>query len=171
MGTAFTIGYGNRDAEALWAALRDADVGVLVDVRSAPYSRHRPEFSKRSLQREAIRRGFEYRFLGEELGGRPDAPTCYSDGRIVYARCRERAPFREGIVAVAALADAGQRPCLLCAEEDPARCHRTELITPALIDAGVEVVHLLRDGSHEPHDDLVRRIREPQMGLFEDRGD
>ncbi len=166
MGRAYTIGYGNRDVEAFWAALRDADVGVLVDVRSAPYSRHRPEFSKRPLQREAAKRGLEYRFLGEELGGRPDAPTCYVDGRIVYARCRERAPFREGIVAVAALADKGRRPCLLCAEEDPARCHRTDLVTPALVEAGLEVVHLLADGSQEGHEELVRRVRDPQMDLF-----
>lgn len=171
MGRAFTIGYGNRDTEAFWAALRDAEVGVLVDVRSSPYSRHRPEFSKRPLQREAARRGFEYGFLGEKLGGRPDAPTCYVDGRIVYARCRERAPFRDGIVAVAALAAEGHRPCLMCAEEDPARCHRTELLSPALADAGVEVVHLLPDGSRETHEDLTRRIREPQMGLFEESGD
>lgn len=167
----FTIGYGNRDAEAFWAALRDAGVGALVDVRSAPYSRHRPEFSKRPLQREAARRGIEYRFLGEELGGRPDAPICYVDGRIVYARCRERASFREGIVAVVALADEGRFPCLMCAEEDPVNCHRAELVSPALVEAGVEVVHLLSDGAREGHDDLVRRLRGPQIGLFDGVGD
>lgn len=166
MGRAFTIGYGNRGAEAFWAALRGAGVGVLVDVRSAPYSRHRPEFSKRPLQREAVRRGFEYRFLGEELGGRPDAPACYVDGRIVHARCRERGPFREAAALVAALADEGRRPCLMCAEEDPARCHRAELISPALVEAGVEVVHLLADGSRQDHAVLARRMQGPQLGLF-----
>ena len=86
---------------------------------------------------------------------------------MVYARCRERAPFREGIIEIVALAAAGKVPCLMCAEEDPARCHRTELVSPALIDAGVEVRHLLRDGSWERHEALIRRNQPPQMRLFD----
>ncbi len=168
MGAVFTIGYGNRDVEAFWAALRDAGVQVLVDVRSAPYSRHRPEFSKKSLQREAGRRGLDYLFLGHQLGGRPDAPICYVNGRIDYARCRERAPFREGIATVSALASEGRSPCLMCAEENPAGCHRTRLVTPALVEVGLEVVHLLRDGSRESHDDLMRREKGPQLGMFDE---
>jgi len=167
MRRVYTIGYGNRDAERFWETLRGVGVTVLVDVRSAPYSRHRPEFSKRALQSEASRLGFAYRFLGAELGGRPEAPTCYVDGRVVYARCRERAPFREGIIAVAALATQDRTPCLMCAEADPANCHRTELISPALIDAGVEVVHLLPDGTLESHGELIHRTCKPQMTLFE----
>lgn len=166
MTAVYTIGYGNLDGETFWGNLRDAGVQVLVDVRSAPYSRHRPEFSRAPLQSEAERRGFEYIFLGHQLGGRPDAPICYVNGRVDYARCAERAPFRDGIAAVTALARDGRRPVLMCAEEDPARCHRTRLVTPAIVEAGVEVVHLLKDGSSECHDAMVRRDRGPQMGLF-----
>lgn len=165
-GIVYTIGYGNRDADAIWSALRNAGIGVLLDVRSAPYSRHRPQFSKDPLSRAAVRHSIGYRFVGRALGGRPDDPSCYVDGKVDYALCRERRAFQDGIDQVVAMATGGQIACLVCAEEDPARCHRTLLITPALVKAGVDVRHLLPDGSWESHQDLVERTRSPQMTLF-----
>jgi hypothetical protein len=34
----------------------------------------------------------------------------------------------------------------MCSEGDPNECHRSWLITPSLIDAGVTVQHILPDG-------------------------
>jgi uncharacterized protein (DUF488 family) len=51
---------------------------------------------------------------------------------------------------------------MLCAEEDPARCHRHLLIAPALEERGVEVVHIRGDGRLQG-DAAV----EPQLSLFD----
>jgi len=168
-GRVYTIGYGNRDADALWAALREVDVGILIDVRSAPYSRFRPEFSKKPLAEAAQVRGLEYRFLGDRLGARPDDPGCYVDGQVVYERVAERPAFHHGIDQVAAIAARARIPCLLCAENDPARCHRALLVAPALVEAGLQVVHLLADGTQIDQQTLVRRARTAQLTLFGER--
>jgi hypothetical protein len=40
----------------------------------------------------------------------------------------------------------------MCAELDPASCHRSTLIGAALDEHGVEVVHILGDGSTKPYE-------------------
>jgi len=42
----YTIGYGNRSFNEFVGLLRLYDIKFLVDVRSQPYSRFKPEFSK-----------------------------------------------------------------------------------------------------------------------------
>jgi uncharacterized protein (DUF488 family) len=44
---------------------------------------------------------------------------------------------------------------LLCAEEHPENCHRARVIAPALEEMGVQVVHLLHDGTALPHQDSL----------------
>jgi len=36
---------------------------------------------------------------------------------------------------------------LLCAEGDPKNCHRQHIIAQTLLDSGLKVVHILKDGS------------------------
>ena len=43
----YTIGYGARTLEAFIAALQAQRIAYVVDVRSAPYSKFKPEFSRR----------------------------------------------------------------------------------------------------------------------------
>lgn len=57
-----------------------------------------------------------------------------------------------------------RRTAILCAEEDPGRCHRRLLIAPALRVKDVRVVHIRSDGRVEddPPSDVA-----PQLPLFE----
>lgn len=36
---------------------------------------------------------------------------------------------------------------LLCAEGDPAKCHRQHIIAQTLLDSGTQVLHILKDGT------------------------
>ena len=49
---------------------------------------------------------------------------------------------------------------LMCAEEDPGRCHRSVLITPDLINKGFEVRDIRSDGSYE-----VAEVQPKQLEL------
>src|SRR5207244_1134680 len=69
----FTVGYGNRSVEELIALLEENRVGFLVDVRSAPYSKFKPEFSKDALAARLADFDIRYIFLGNELGGKPNS--------------------------------------------------------------------------------------------------
>ncbi|MCA9829152.1 MAG: DUF488 domain-containing protein, partial [Dehalococcoidia bacterium] len=60
----YTIGYGNRSIEAFVALLQAHDIAFLLDVRSAPYSRHQPAFSKEPLAAALQQHGIRYLYLG-----------------------------------------------------------------------------------------------------------
>jgi len=57
--TIFTIGYERRDGEDLMAALRDAGVAHLADIRDKPMSR-KPDFRARALAAMCQDAGIEY---------------------------------------------------------------------------------------------------------------
>ena len=76
----FTVGYGTRTVEELIAALRSNQIEYLIDVRSSPYSKFKPEFSKEPLQIRLEHAGIRYLFMGDTLGGQPKDLACHTDG-------------------------------------------------------------------------------------------
>jgi hypothetical protein len=60
------------------------------------------------------------------------------------------------------------RVAYMCAEEDPAACHRTRLVTPAVRARGCAVRHLRCDGRDLSHEELMAAPgRAAQPDLFE----
>nr|WP_246514689.1 DUF488 domain-containing protein [Neoroseomonas soli] len=135
-----TIGYERATPSTLLAALREAKVQTLVDVRAIANSR-KPGFSKGALSAALEEAGIGYlhlRALGTPAAGREAART----GKPEVMK-RIFAAHLEGTEAQAALANLGdlarrQRVCLLCLEDDPRHCHRT-LVAEA---AGLPAIHL-----------------------------
>ena len=166
----FTIGHSNHAIGTLVELLRRNDVTAIADVRSHPVSRRFPDFDKKALQEYLKEAGIRYVFLGEGLGARPRDPACYSNGCADFDKMRKARPFQE---ALARLRQGAQefRICLLCAEKDPAECHRTWLVAQTLHEEGSEVKHILVDGGIENHDTLLHRVAGtdvPMNSLFDD---
>ena len=152
-----TVGHSNHPLETFLALLRQHGVTVVADVRSAPYSRFNPQFNRKALEDRLETIGIEYVFLGRALGGRPDDPSCYEDGRVRYDRLARTPLFGDGLERV--VEGAGrQRIALMCAEKEPLDCHRTILVGRSLVERGVTVAHILADGSLEPHDETMDRL-------------
>lgn len=149
--TIHTIGHGRAAFAAVAEVLARHGVATIVDVRSHPYSRHAPDFSRPVLEGLAAASGFGYRWSGEALGGRPADPALLRpDGTPDDAALRRSPRFRAALADLAALASDGG-VVLLCAEERPDYCHRARVIAPALQETGLRVVHLLHDGTALPH--------------------
>ena len=152
-----TIGHSTHALEAFVALLRRHHVAKVTDVRSAPYSRFNPQFNREALARNLAACGIEYVFLGLELGGRSDDPSCYENGRIRYDRVAATPSFQRGLDRV--VQNAGGRPvALMCAEKEPLNCHRTLLVAQALTARGVPVAHILADGGLETHAAAMERL-------------
>ncbi len=66
--TLYTIGHSNHPIEVFTKILRSFEIGLVVDVRSIPRSRHNPQFDQAELERELHTQGIEYLHL-KELGG------------------------------------------------------------------------------------------------------
>ena len=166
-----TVGHSNHAPEDFLALLAQHGVTALGDVRSAPWSRFNPHFNRKALSASLSAAGIAYVWLGRELGGRPDNPACYEDGDLRYDRLARTALYRQGIARVLRGA-AEHRLALMCAEKDPLHCHRALLVSRSLEDEGLEIAHILADGSLEPHDSVMDRLlaaRRPEDDLFAGR--
>ncbi len=138
----WTIGHGAGSFTDLEHRIAPHEISILVDVRSQPYSRHAPDFTKRDLEALSDEAGVGYRWMGATLGGKPDHGPVGPD----------RAGFDESIEELIELAESTPT-LILCAELEPGACHRSTLIGAALDRRGVEVLHILGDGTirhHEP---------------------
>ncbi len=146
----YTIGYGSRPLPDFIALLKTYQVAYLIDVRSQPYSRHRPEFSKQALEGHLKASDIRYVFMGHNLGGRPADERCYTDGHVDYAKVGQMPFYQEGIGRVQQ-AYAQQLPvALMCAEEKPETCHRAHLLGQTLAELGIPVAHIDEHGRLRP---------------------
>jgi uncharacterized protein (DUF488 family) len=144
----YSIGHSDHSVEALVSLLQRCQVRVLVDVRSQPYSQWTPQFNRESLARDLEAAGLRYVFLGDALGGRPAERALYDPGqeRPNYERLSRRPVFQAGLDRLLELA-AEDQVAFMCSEGDYKRCHRTLLITPALLARGAQVLHIQPDGT------------------------
>ena len=138
----FTIGYEAATMAEFLAALQQARVERVIDVRAVPNSR-RPGFSKNPLKSALAEAGIDYvhlKALGTPADGRAAARAGrHEELKRIYASQLE---LPEAIAQGAQmLAIAEEKPsALLCMERDPTQCHRTLLLDAVAADA--EVVHL-----------------------------
>lgn len=168
----FTIGHSSHALEVFLELLREHGISAVADIRSTPYSQYCPHFSKDVFARSLGDAGIKYVFLGRELGGRSDDPSCYENGRIRYARLARRPEFRDGIERLKNGA-LEHRIAVMCAEREPLECHRTILVSPVLEKEGLSVQHIHADGRLEAHgeamDRLLDLVRLPRDDFFRAR--
>ena len=165
----YTIGYGSRSIEQFVEVLRQYKIAYLVDVRSSPYSRYKPEFSKAELASELQRHGIRYLFMGDTLGGRPDDENCYNeDGSVDYEKVKATPFYAEGIRRIQKAFDQKQLVALMCSEGKPEECHRSKLIGVTLTDKGIEVTHIDENDIEQSQDDVISRLTRGQLPLFDD---
>jgi len=154
-----TTGHSNHSLDVLIDWLREYGIGQLIDIRRHPGSRRLPQFNRGPLERGLRSAGIEYRWFGEPLGGmREAAPGARGvdalppGGLRNFAAYMNTAEFRSAIGECVRLA--GKHPlAMLCAERDPARCHR-QLISDYLVLSGLEVFHIVdpaKTVAHQPN--------------------
>lgn len=161
----YTIGHSNHEEATFIQLLEKFKVDVLVDVRTLPFSRHAPQFNQKRIGEPLASAGIRYEYLGNFLGGRPNDHTCYKSGivptewknllfEIDYPSVMKKDFFQEGIKRV--IADSKSKVvALMCAEEDPANCHRHHLIGKYLTGLGFEVLHIHKDGTTQRDEQLL----------------
>jgi uncharacterized protein (DUF488 family) len=187
----FTIGHSNHPFAHFLDLLRRHNIEAVADVRSRPYSRFVPHFSKDRLQRLLQDEGIDYLYFGAELGGKPpsgeapafsgstrspDRRAAGSDpgrGPVTYRSRIEQPEFRRGIDRLLEAVRA-RRVALMCRERDPLDCHRLHLICRHLAPTGLGILHILPDGEVEAQAGTERRLLERggsgELPLFQDAG-
>lgn len=143
----FTIGYGNRRIENFISILKKYDVDLLIDIRSRPFSRFNPDFRASKLELHLINNNIKYLFLGEELGGMPVDPECYTKDEVDYNKIQLKDFFKKGIDEVLKLQKEGFTVALMCAELSPNHCHRKALVGNYLESQKISVLHIDKNGT------------------------
>jgi uncharacterized protein (DUF488 family) len=178
--TILTIGHGARSIEAFLGILETAEVGRLVDVRTAPGSRKHPQFGRDALAAALADERIAYVWR-KDLGGwrRPRSDSPHTALRSAsfrgYADYMETDAFRAALDwLVRSSSEAGT--AIMCSESLWWNCHR-RMIADALTARGVRVEHLLSEGRRDAHrlhpnarvagDRLVYDVRDPEALPFD----
>lgn len=164
----YTIGYGARTLDAFISVLQAQRIAYVADVRSAPYSKFKPEFSRPALEAALKRHGIGYLYLGDALGGQPKDAECYADGKVLYDRIKEKAFFKDGIARLRRAFEQGRRVALMCSEGKPELCHRSVLIGAALTELGVPVTHIDENDALADQETVIARRTGGQLSLLDD---
>ena len=141
-----TIGHSTRTLEEFISLLQAHAVSRVVDVRTAPRSRHNPQFNKASLPGSLKKAGLGYVHM-PGLGGlrhakRDSVNIGWRNSSFRgYADYMQTTEFEESLEELIKAANQ-ERIALMCAEAVPWRCHRS-LIADALLVHGVHTEHII----------------------------
>jgi uncharacterized protein (DUF488 family) len=157
-----TVGHSNRPLPAFLEMLNAHEVGLLVDVRTVPRSRHNPQFNRETLPEALAASDMSYVHL-PGLGGLRHARKDSSNigwrnaSFRGYADYMQTEEFARSLAELCELEARQHRrrkgrkaTVIMCAEAVPWRCHRS-MIADALVVRGAPVQHIMSATKAEPH--------------------
>lgn len=107
----YTIGYGKIKHKDFIDVLQANKITDIIECRTSPYSKYRPEFNRNALQKALMSAGINYHYRGNNIGGK---------GKNVK--------YDETLNEIKEEYGKGRKHCaLMCAEEDFNKCHRKKL--------------------------------------------
>jgi uncharacterized protein (DUF488 family) len=139
-----TIGYEGCTIDGVLKTLKDARVGLLIDVRAVAASR-KPGFSKRQLAAGLDEAGIGYlhlQRLGTPKPGRDAVRAGHPERMVPIFNAHMETPEARTALAEAKIVAVERRCCLLCFERDHRHCHRHLVAEMIVAETGQTVDHL-----------------------------
>ena len=166
----YTIGYATKPLDIFIQQLLSFNVNAIADIRSVPYSKTFHDYHKEAIAASLANRGIRYVYLGEELGPRSKDSTHYNnDGQVQFDRLMKSTLFINGIQRLIDGKQKGYNIALMCAEKDPAICHRSLLVGYFInhhfdnyfsTQQQAEILHIDHNGNIESQQELEQRLTE-----------
>jgi len=152
--TIFTVGHSTLSSEEFIAMLDAYGIKCLADIRTAPRSRHNPQFNGDTLGPALRAHEISYvplRALGGLRHARRDSPNTgwRNESFRGYADYMQTDGFVRRLEELIALGR-DKRTVIMCAEAVPWRCHRS-LVADALSVRGISVVEILSATNYRDH--------------------
>ncbi|ODS24748.1 hypothetical protein AB835_02190 [Candidatus Endobugula sertula] len=167
----YTIGYATKPIHTFIAQLKTHQINAVADIRSIPYSKVFHDYHRESIETYLQQNHVLYVYLGEELGPRSKDPDHYDDtGQVQYHQLMQSPLFKQGIERLNNGLQKGLRIALMCAEKDPATCHRSLLVgyflarhslsTSPLSETTTtcHILHITHEGHIESQQNLEQRL-------------
>lgn len=168
----YSIGYATKPIDTFIEQLKRYEINIVCDVRSVPFSKRFFDYHQDAIKQHLQNAGIRYLYLGEQLGPRSKDPEHYVECdrglQVQFDRLMESNLFIQGMKRLRRGQQKGFRIALMCAEKDPATCHRSLLIGYALkriyalkVSNDLEpqqLQHINHLGELETQDDLESRL-------------
>jgi uncharacterized protein (DUF488 family) len=171
----FTIGYSAFQIEDFVDVLRQYGINVVVDVRSLPYSEYHEQYNKENIERILKANDIHYRNYADEFGARQTEKQFFSpEGYLDFELFAKSKKFKQGFEKINASLSQGFCVALMCAEKDPATCHRSVMVSRAFHKNGNTINHILQNGHTESQADIELTLLDKyfpnrnQLTLFEE---
>lgn len=155
----YSIGHGNRTAETFFNLLKKYDINFLIDVRTNPFARFNPDFSRAKLELICKDYSVTYLFLGDSLGGKPKNRACYdAGGHVLYDEVMKTEPFIQSANRLITAYNKNLRVACMCSELKPCECHRSKMIGRYLDNKNVAVQHINEEGNLISQNDVMKEV-------------
>jgi len=156
--TIYTVGHSNLSFMRFISLIQANNINHIIDIRSIPYSRRAPWSNKSRLAEMLSPFHVRYTYLGHRLGGEKKSIEHHAKQQGVTPQ-----EIYDEAVQVLLQLSLRENLALLCAEGDPANCHRQHVVAQTLIDSDVKVIHILKDGSLKEAWKEDPTARQPQL--------
>lgn len=169
----YTIGHSKHSTEEFMHLIEEHNINCICDVRSTPYSRFSEQFNREAIKALLCSHGVSYLFLGEELGARRVEKELLTDGTVDFEIIARDEKFLSGINRIENGLKKGYRIAIMCTEKNPMDCHRTILIARNLSAKGLDVLHILSDGTTISQEQIEKLLLEKycpdrdQLSIFD----
>jgi len=155
----FTIGYSPFNIDDFIAVLKHYGINVVIDVRSRPYSEYHACYNKEHIEYALGHHNIYYRSYSREFGAQQtDVRFLSLEGYLDFELFAASPAFQEGFSNIINSIAQGYTLTFMCAEKDPAVCHRAIMVSRAFYEKGYEVKHILSDGQTEGQSDIEYRL-------------
>jgi len=150
-----TIGHGTISAEQFVSLLCGAGAGRLVDIRSAPGSRHNPQFARAEMERWLPTASISYQWE-RTLGGFRKPSRESPNTALRHPAFRGYADYMLTEEFIAGADDLGKLAAeevvaVMCSESLWWRCHRRLLCDYLTLVHGFDIRHVMHDASLREH--------------------
>jgi len=155
----FTIGYSGFKIDDFINILKLHNINIVVDVRSNPNSKFYPEYNRPSIEKILEINRIFYRNFHEEFGARQlDSSFFAEGGYLEFDKFVKSKQFISGVNKVEKGISAGYTFVLLCAEKNPAVCHRTIMVAREFSKLGYQIIHLMPEGQNITQSEIEENL-------------
>ena len=153
----YSIGHSSQTQEEFLALLSQYGVNCVVDVRSVPVSKYAPQFNHEVLRWFLKSHNIQYLHFGDEFGARR-SDSIDENGQVNFELAVKTPDFQQGVTRLMNGLEKGYQIALMCSEADPLECHRFAMVSRYFYDQGLDMQHILKDGTLASHVSLEKEM-------------
>ena len=152
----YSIGHSSQTQEEFLVLLSHYSINCIVDVRSVPASKYSPQFNQEVLRWFLKSHNIQYLHFGDEFGAR--RTDSIENGQVNFELAVKTPNFQQGVLRLMKGLEKGYQIALMCSEADPLECHRFAMVSRYFYDQGLDVQHILKDGTLASHVSLEKEM-------------